>query len=137
MAKRPAGPMKSTLAGSSPVTAAPTQPAEAPAPAQVVTPAPAMEAKAEPAPVATTDQAPARRVKTPKTKVAYYQETEDAERVRGAFQQVGHLEGYQTFSDFHVAVVMREVERLEKIHNGGKPFEGAAPRTGRLGRPLT
>ena len=116
----------------------PAQPAEAPAaaPAPAVTdsvPA-ATTPAAEPAPVA---PAPVRKAKPPKTKVAYYQETEDAERVRGAFQQVGHVEGYQTFSDFHVAVVMREVERLEKLYNGGKPFDGAAPRTGRLGRPLT
>lgn len=135
MAKRPA-PMKSTLAGSSPVTAAPLQPAEAPATDQVATQAPAPAVEAEPAPVAIPATTPARKAKKAKTKVAYYQETEDAERVRGAFQQVGHLEGYQTFSDFHAAVVMREVERLEKLHNGGKPFDGAAPRTGRLGRPL-
>lgn len=133
MAKRPA-PLKSDLAGSTPVLAVPAQPAAAPAPVMAATPAPATAQTVEPAPVAT---APVRKAKPAKTKVAYYQEAEDADRVRGAFQQVGHLEGYQTFSDFHVAVIMREVERLEKIHNGGKPFERAAPRTGRLGRPLT
>lgn len=136
MAKRPA-PMKSTLAGSSPVTAAIAQPAAESAPAQATAQAQAPAPKAEPAPVTAPAPAQARKAKTPKIKVAYYQEAEDAERVRGAFQQVAHLEGYHTFSDFHCAVVMREVERLERIHNGGKPFEGARPGTGRLGRPLT
>lgn len=125
MVKRPA-PLKSSLAGSSPVTAAPAQPADAPA---VVT-APVQIPAGKPAVVAAPQK------KAAKTKVAYYQDTEDAERVRGGFQQVGHLEGYQTFSDFHAAVVMREIERLEAKYNDGKPFHGAAPRTGRLGRPL-
>ncbi|GAA1892107.1 hypothetical protein GCM10009715_42040 [Paeniglutamicibacter psychrophenolicus] len=125
MVKRPA-PLKSSLAGSSPVTAAPAKPAETPAEAT----APARTTASKPASV------PVFKKKAAKTKVAYYQDAEDAERVRGGFQQVGHLEGYQTFSDFHAAVVMREIERLEAKYNDGKPFQGAAPRTGRLGRPL-
>jgi hypothetical protein len=103
-----------------PVTAAPAQPADAPAEAKASKPA----------------SVPVPKKKAAKTKVAYYQDTEDAERVRGGFQQVGHLEGYQTFSDFHAVIVMREIERLEAKYNDGKPFHGAAPRIGRLGRPL-
>jgi hypothetical protein len=126
MAKRPER-MKSTLAGSSPVTATPEQQH---APQAAPQPAPEAAAPAPPA------AAPKAQKKPAKTKVAYYQAEEDAARVRGGFQQVGHQEGYNTFSDFHAAVLMQEIERLEAKYNGGKPFEGAAPKSGRLGRPM-
>ncbi|MDA3145787.1 hypothetical protein JSO19_00140 [Leucobacter sp. UCMA 4100] len=118
-------PLKSSLAGSSPVTAqAPERAAAAPVEAQPAPqPAPAAESVAKP-------------VAGKKTKVAYYQERAEADRTRGAFQTVGQREGYRTYSDFHAAVMLREVERLEALYNDGKPFESAAPGTGALGRPL-
>lgn len=127
MAKRPQ-PMESTLAGH-PVTDSPTQRPQ-PAPVEKTAPKAAKKRKAEPI------AAPEGEKKAAKTKVGYYQDAEDAARIRGGFQQVGHLEGYRTFSEFHAATLLREIERLEAKYNKGKPFDDAAPRTGRLGRPL-
>lgn len=71
-----------------------------------------------------------------KTKVAYYQDSEQAARIRGAFQATAHLEGHRSFSDFHATVLEQELNRLEAKYNDGKPFQGAPPKSGRLGRPL-
>ncbi|MUK03554.1 hypothetical protein GM708_17625 [Vibrio cholerae] len=124
MANR-AAPRKSTLAGKSPVTAA-TQPEPS--------------VPAEQAPSTTTSapraQSPAPSPSSKKTKVAYYQDAELAARVRGAFQATAHLEDHRSFSDFHAAVMEAELERLEKKYNDGRPYKGAAPKSGRLGRPL-
>lgn len=122
MTKR-AAPRKSTLAGATPVTAA-SQLDPAPEPADA--PSPAVPPAASPA-------AP---VAGKKTKVAYYQDVELAARVRGAYQATAHLEGHRSFSDFHAAVLENELNRLEVQYNNGQPYEGAAPKSGRLGRPL-
>ena len=128
MANR-AAPRKSTLAGASPVTAA-TQPA------------PSVAAKQAPEATTTTPtsvaraQTPAPSTSGKKTKVAYYQDAELAARIRGAFQATAHLEGHRSFSDFHATVMEAELERLEEKYNSGRPYEGAAPKSGRLGRPL-
>lgn len=128
MSKR-RSPLKSSLSGQSPVTATPAQQTE---PTQVTNEA------SQPVTTSTNQSAagPAPKKRPAKTKVAYYQEVEEAARVRGGFHQVGHLEGYRTFSDFHAAVVLAEIQRLEAKYNEGEPFIGAAPGTGRLGRPL-
>ncbi|WP_187393384.1 ParB family protein [Arthrobacter echini] len=59
-----------------------------------------------------------------------------AARIRGAFQATAHLESHRSFSDFHASVMEAELERLEAKYNNGQPYEKAAPRSGRLGRPL-
>ncbi|GAA1616553.1 hypothetical protein GCM10009789_83220 [Kribbella sancticallisti] len=70
-----------------------------------------------------------------------YDETEDS-RIRNCEAAVGRLEGYADLSDFIVQSVMKEVTRLEKKRNGGRPFppppesvhrrgRGRAPRPGK------
>ena len=51
----------------------------------------------------------------------YFTEDE-AGQVRAAFLAAGHLEGDASVSDFIVRATMREVKRLQRKHNGGKPW---------------
>ncbi|WP_458117292.1 ParB family protein [Arthrobacter sp. D2-10] len=62
---------------------------------------------------------------------------EDAGRVRAAFLSTGAAEGYASVSDLIEKAVLKEVRRLQRKHNGGKPFEPVPPgalRTGRRNR---
>ena len=51
----------------------------------------------------------------------YFTEDE-AGQVRAAFLAAGHLEGDASVSDFIVRASMREVKRLQRKYNGGKPW---------------
>lgn len=52
----------------------------------------------------------------------YYTE-DQAEQVRAAFLEAGKPEeGDASLSDFIVRATMREVKRLQRKHNGGKPW---------------
>jgi hypothetical protein len=58
----------------------------------------------------------------------YYTE-DQAEQVRAAFLEAGKPEeGDASVSDFIVRASMREVKRLQRKYNGGKPWSCAAGR---------
>lgn len=134
-------PRKSSLAGSSPIAppvAAP-EPPTAVTPGEVVSPAaPASEQAAAAPPTKPSKRSAAAAPKQNKypPKVTFYQEKTDTDRVRGAILHTIPQEGVRTLSSFVNDAVMKEVERLEREYNGGKPFPPA--RSGELpqGRPL-
>lgn len=119
----------SSLTGANPV--APPAPAEnAPAPAVEVEPAAAPAAPAEPATAApsTRKSAPTKQAgKKYPNKVSFYQDPEDTDRIRGAILHTMVSEGNRTLSQFMQKVSMAEVERLEALYNGGKPFPSVRP----------
>jgi Centromere-binding protein ParB C-terminal len=51
----------------------------------------------------------------------YYTE-EQAGQVRAAFVAAGKAEGDASVSDFIIRATMREVKRLQRKYNGGKPW---------------
>lgn len=51
----------------------------------------------------------------------YYSE-DQAGQVRAAFKAAGLLEGDASVSDLIVRATMREVKRLQRKYNGGKPW---------------
>ncbi|BAS18676.1 hypothetical protein AHiyo8_pI69800 (plasmid) [Arthrobacter sp. Hiyo8] len=66
-----------------------------------------------------------------------YFATADACRVRAAFAAAGHLEGHASISELIGTATLKEVRRLQRRHNNGKPWEpirreapapGAAPK---------
>jgi hypothetical protein len=63
----------------------------------------------------------------------YFTET-DADQVRAAVQNVGHLEGYSAITDLIEAATMKEVKRLQRKYNGGKPWSGVPAGALRPGR---
>lgn len=65
--------------------------------------------------------APKKKSKYP-PKVSFYQDPEDTERLRAAILHTIITEGNRNLSQFIDKAVMKEVERLEKKYNGGKPF---------------
>lgn len=70
-----------------------------------------------------------------KTKVGFYQVAEDTERARGAFEYTRAVEGHATLSEFIAAAVMKEVERLEREYNHGKPWPSLRAGTIATGNP--
>ena len=64
----------------------------------------------------------------------YYTE-EQAAQVRAAFVEAGKpAEGDASLSDFIVRATMREVKRLQRKHNNGKPWDPVPAGTARPGR---
>lgn len=66
----------------------------------------------------------------------YFTQT-DADQVRAAFLSTGPAEGYASVADLIEAAVLKEVRRLQRKHNNGKPWEPVPPgalRTGRRSR---
>lgn len=125
---RPA-PRRSSLSGSTPVAppiAAPV-PEETPAPAPATAPPAAVQVRAG------EETAPSgeRKRKYP-PKVSFYQDPEDTRRVRAAVKATRED---RNLSKFIHDVVMAEVERLEQLHNGGRPFPGGEPGELPTGRP--
>jgi hypothetical protein len=59
---------------------------------------------------------------------------EDAGRVRAAFLSAGAVEGYASVADLIEKAVLKEVRRLQRKHNGGKPWEPVPPGALRTGR---
>lgn len=62
---------------------------------------------------------------------------EDADQVRAAFLAAGEAEGYASVTDLIEAAVLREVRRLQRKHNRGRPWQSVpagALRTGRRTR---
>ncbi|MFG6278608.1 hypothetical protein [Microbacterium sp. S16(2024)] len=122
---------RSTLSGRNPIAPAVETPQEPPAAA----PAPA--APATPAGSVTEPQAPApkKRSKYP-PKVSFYQEQEDTDRIRGAIMHTIPYEGVRSLSQFLSGAAMKEVERLERQYNDGKPFPPVGARELPQGRPM-
>lgn len=98
---RPA-PRKSTLAGKTPVTDRQDAPSEQP---------PAVEEIAAP------------EVVKKRKKVSFEQHPDDTARMRGAVMATMMQEPHRSLTDFINRAVMAEVERLEAMHNSGKPFQ--------------
>lgn len=63
-----------------------------------------------------------------------YDEDEDS-RIRNCEFWAGRLEGYADLSDFIVQSVLKEVARIEKERNNGRPFPPAQEGPRRRGRP--
>lgn len=130
MSARPA-PRRSSLAGSSPIA-----PPAAPEPAAEQR----TRAAAAPAPAAQTDAAPAEKPAPAKPKyppkTSFYQDTEDADRMRAAIFYTLTTEGKRTLSEFINDAVKTEVERLERKYNDGKPFPPVKARELPQGRPM-
>ncbi|GAB2722861.1 ParB family protein [Arthrobacter bambusae] len=63
-----------------------------------------------------------------------YFATVDAGQVRAAFAAAGHLEGYASISELIEAATLKEVRRLQRRHNNGKPWEPLPPGSARTGR---
>jgi len=79
-----------------------------------------------PTPANVDDAPPARRAATKTTaskpKVSFYQDADDSARARAALRATRDTEGERSWSQFIDDAVMREVERLERKYNGGKPW---------------
>lgn len=122
---------RSTLSGRNPIAPAPEARQEpvaaAPAPAAPATPA---ESVTEP-----QAAAPKKRSKYP-PKVSFYQEQEDTDRIRGAIMHTIPYEGVRSLSQFLSGAAMKEVERLERQYNDGKPFPPVGARELPQGRPM-
>ncbi len=61
--------------------------------------------------------------KKTKTVTPYFSEA-DADQIRAAVQEVGHLEGYASISELVEAATLRELRRLQRKYNGGKKWPG-------------
>lgn len=68
--------------------------------------------------------------------MSFYQDPQDTARVRGAILHTQVTEGSRSLSQFIHQAVMAEVTRLERKHNGGKPFPRIAARELPQGRPM-
>jgi hypothetical protein len=53
-----------------------------------------------------------------------YFTTVDAEQVRAAYGAVGQLEGYGAITDLIETGTLKEVRRLQRKYNKGKPWPG-------------
>jgi hypothetical protein len=58
----------------------------------------------------------------------------DADQVRAAFLSTGPAEGYASVTDLIEKAVLKEVRRLQRKHNGGRPWEPVPPGGLRPGR---
>lgn len=60
--------------------------------------------------------------KPKREKISYYQDSEDAYRIRAAHVNTIARTGYRSLSDFIASAVMKECARLEAAYNDGEPF---------------
>lgn len=150
-------PVRSSLAGASPLAPAPapSESAELPDPAPTVEPSSQHTPPATPQPVVEPDPAPTapaaaptpapaptpepveRETAKPKhpPKTTFYQHVEDRERMRAAFVRVVLPTGVRSLSEYILGLVMADVERLEREHNGGEPFPTVPTNAVPRGRP--
>jgi hypothetical protein len=70
----------------------------------------------------------------PTSHITPYFTPEQADQVRAALQAAGRAEGYASLSDLVVAATMREVKRLQRKHNAGRPWDPVPQGTVRPGR---
>ena len=118
---------RSSLTGTNPVAPpapAETQQAAAAQPVEVAAPA-----ETPATPPADTDASKPGRGKAANqpgkkypSKVSFYQDPPDTDRIRGAILHTMVSEGNRNLSKFMNKVSMAEVKRLEDKYNGGKPF---------------
>lgn len=107
-------------AASDVVTELAGQPAAAPAPA----PAPVEPAKA------------ARPAKAAPKKTSFYQQEEDADRMRAAYLNTQLHTRYRSLSEFINAAIDEKVSALEQAYNGGQEWPPLAAREIPQGKPL-
>lgn len=68
---------------------------------------------------------PTQDLEDPKERMpGIYTRASEAARIREAFQRNRIDEGYESLSDFFYKAAIKEVRRLEKRYNDGKPYEG-------------
>jgi hypothetical protein len=60
--------------------------------------------------------------KPKREKISYYQDSDDAYRIRAAHVNTIARTGYRSLSDFIASAVMKECARLEAAYNDGEPF---------------
>lgn len=72
----------------------------------------------------------------PRIKVGFYMDAADAARARGAYLALPRTATARTWSDFLSDAVLKEVQRLEAEHNGGRPWPEAAAGDLPPGRPM-
>lgn len=59
---------------------------------------------------------------------------DDADQVRAAFLATGHAEGYASISELIEAATLKEVRRLQRKYNNGRPWDGVGPGSLRPGQ---
>lgn len=64
--------------------------------------------------------------KKTKTISPYFTE-DDADQIRAAVLEVGHLEGYPSITALVEEATLRELRRLQRKYNGGKKWSGIPP----------
>lgn len=69
----------------------------------------------------------------PSSFAPYFTNT-DADQVRAAFLAAGAVEGYASISELIEAATLKEVRRLQRKHNKGRPWDGASPGSLRPGQ---
>ena len=65
---------------------------------------------------------------------APYFTTTDADQVRAAFLAAGEFEGYASLSELIETATLKEVRRLQRKYNNGRPWDGASPGSLRPGQ---
>ena len=69
----------------------------------------------------------------PSTFTPYFREV-DADQVRAAFAAAGHLEKYTSVAELIEAATLKEIRRMQRKYNNGRPWgpvPSGAVRTGR------
>jgi hypothetical protein len=76
------------------------------------------------APAAPIEPAPqqGKPVKPKREKISYYQDSDDAYRIRAAHVNTIARTGYKSLSDFIASAAMKECARLEAAYNDGEVF---------------
>jgi hypothetical protein len=89
---------------------------------QEIDPEPVREAVLESTPQVEPAPKQDKPAKPKREKISYYQDSEDAYRIRAAHVNTIARTGYRSLSDFIASAVMKECARLEAAYNDGEPF---------------
>jgi Centromere-binding protein ParB C-terminal len=116
--KAPKTSVVSELSGRPPIPA----PVAEPEPVRQEKPEPIRQAVPEPAPQVDPGPKQDKPAKPKREKISYYQDSEDAYRIRAAHVNTIARTGYRSLSDFIASAVMKECARLEAAYNDGEPF---------------
>ncbi len=71
-----------------------------------------------------------------KQRISAYADSDARDRIRAAYAHTHAREGHASLSDFIVATLLKEAERLERAYNDGHRFPGGATGTVPPGRPV-
>ncbi|ANP74904.1 ParB family protein [Cryobacterium arcticum] len=85
---------------------------------------------------ARASQKVAARESEPTTRMTTYLSAETRDRARATYRATSHLEGDKSWSEFVERAIQAEVERRERLHNAGEPYEGDSTPLP-VGRPLS